>query len=720
MALLTRFLFLSLLFAVPVLRAHAQPAPFTLYLVGDGGASYSVESTPALAMLRDSLDACPGTCSVLFLGDNLYESGLAPPGHPDRARGEQIMDTQIESARGASGHVIFVPGNHDSGSIGVGGDFERLLEMQRYVEARLSETSFLPADGSPGPVVVDAAPGVALVFINSQWWFEADHRGEATGHIASPHRKEVVARLDSVFTALGDRHIVLASHHPIRSPGGHAMYWPVRPTFTGVIKRVVGSPQDFDERDYEVYRNDIGRLLERHPDVILAAGHDHVLAYLADGAGHHIVSGSISKLDWVSQRAGAHYASALPGMAVLRYHPDGRVQLTFAVTENDRRQMQFDEIILRKDISRTRANIDLANWQIDPNPPPNLGFDAAPTFTPDRGPGVEASIRWTVPDSPLRKARRVMLHARYDHDLEMIGVRAEASQRQTGWRYFLRGAFVHANRFDLFRGARQYPQQGAERLLRYQHASAEIGLTRLGYDDLVRVGFRTEFRLDDVSPLARPTVAGHEQGTDVSATAHGLFEVNTLDSHIMPRGGAALSIRGGVSTAEHGRGHATGSVDARLFRSIGFERPFTIGILTAGRAYRGNDAFYLRHYLGDGDGLRGYEEWRFTGDRVVTASLEGRATLAHLDGTRALRPLGLLGFVDGGLVRTDPRDAVDWPSRSFVTLLDVVPAPSSRWHSRGAAGFGIWANTSARVVLNATAAYGAEGWRLTLAPRFAF
>jgi hypothetical protein len=382
----------------------SDPPDLTLYLIGDGGAAYSVEGTPALAMLRDSLDACTGTCSVLFLGDNIYESGLAPPGHLDRARGEQILDTQIESARGASGHVVFVPGNHDSGGIGVGGDFERLIEMQRYVEAHLGARSFLPADGSPGPYVIDAAPGVALVFINSQWWFEADHRGERTGHVATPNRQQVLARIDSVFTALSDRHIVLASHHPVRSAGEHALYWPTRPTFRGTIKRLVGSPQDFDERDYEVYRNDIGRLLERHPDVILAAGHDHILAYLTEGAGHHVVSGSASKLDWVSDRAGAHYASDLPGLAVVRFHQDGSAQLTFAAIKDGRREMQYDEIILRKDISRTRANIEITDWRIDPNPPPNWGFDAAPTFTPERGPGAEFSVRWI--DPPRRFVKR--------------------------------------------------------------------------------------------------------------------------------------------------------------------------------------------------------------------------------------------------------------------------------------------------------------------------
>src|SRR5690554_3150154 len=98
--------------------AIAQPASFTLYLTGDGGDAYSVDGTPALAMLRDSLAACDGSCGVLFMGDNIYESGLAPEGHPDRARGEQILDAQIEVARLASGPAVFLPGNHDSGGRG--------------------------------------------------------------------------------------------------------------------------------------------------------------------------------------------------------------------------------------------------------------------------------------------------------------------------------------------------------------------------------------------------------------------------------------------------------------------------------------------------------------------------------------------------------------------------------------------------------------------------
>jgi hypothetical protein len=92
-----------LLGSTSVMAQTSDTPDLTLYLIGDGGAAYSVEGTPALAMLRDSLEACPGTCSVLFLGDNIYESGLAPPDHPDRARGEQILDT-LRSKSATRGH----------------------------------------------------------------------------------------------------------------------------------------------------------------------------------------------------------------------------------------------------------------------------------------------------------------------------------------------------------------------------------------------------------------------------------------------------------------------------------------------------------------------------------------------------------------------------------------------------------------------------------------
>src|SRR5690625_6847217 len=78
MSFFPRLCLLVLLFALPDAGAHAQSAPFTLYLAGDGGAATSVDGTPALAMLRDSLTACEASCGVLFLGDNVYTSGLAP------------------------------------------------------------------------------------------------------------------------------------------------------------------------------------------------------------------------------------------------------------------------------------------------------------------------------------------------------------------------------------------------------------------------------------------------------------------------------------------------------------------------------------------------------------------------------------------------------------------------------------------------------------------
>jgi hypothetical protein len=44
--------------------------------------------------------------AVIFLGDNVYPKGLAPPGNPTRAHGQRVLDAQITAIGRARGYFI--------------------------------------------------------------------------------------------------------------------------------------------------------------------------------------------------------------------------------------------------------------------------------------------------------------------------------------------------------------------------------------------------------------------------------------------------------------------------------------------------------------------------------------------------------------------------------------------------------------------------------------
>ena len=708
MSFLTRTvpLLLLLLAGQPAISSNAQPAPFTLYLAGDGGAAYSVESTPALAMLRDSLEACEGSCGVLFLGDNVYTSGLSPQGHPDRARGEQILDAQIEVARLATGPAIFLPGNHDSGGGGTGGDLHRLEEMERYIIDRLGDRAFLPRGGDPGPVVLHPHPAVALIIINSQWWFEADHRGERTGRLPEASRRDIVQRLDDLVREQSGRHVVLATHHPVRSAGDHALY-SLGFSPSGLARQVLGAPQDYSDRHYQRYRHDILSLAERHPDLIIASGHEHNLTYF-DTPGHHIVSGSLSKPEWASERTGATFASGDAGFAALRFSASGDAHLSFsAVGEDGVRSELFErDFGARPPVSATAAPKEVVSAGSGfAVPPPSFEVNAAPAYSEWHGIGLSAALRYTIPETRIRP--RMTLGARSRFDLETRGAALAAGfhyERSAG-ASGINVSLLRIGRLDRIWGA------ALEEPVRHLAISIEPYNMRFAYGRMfgltMAVAGRYHRTEADV-PWHAPFVI--EPNAVASAALRLGARVNTLDSEVVPEGGLDVNVdargifyddRPAVLRFEGG---------FRFFRSFGFRRALTTALGTQAMMITGDPLFFD---LANTSGVRGYAPLSWTGRGSIISSLELRQTLFHLD-RRGIRPVGVLGFVDVGVLFPIERPYGPPTPDGWRPVAKGNPLVNS------SLGAGVWANVSRRVVMNATVGSADDGVFLSLGPAFHF
>jgi len=283
----------------------------TIFLIGDAG-----EPDPRLPdVVLDSLTAQAAAVgsrgTILFLGDNVYPSGTADAiatSYPDVLR---RLDAQIRAVpTGSTG--IFLPGNHDWADGGAGGLFgtasaadglfivrrQSALIPQRPRNAGAT-VMMLPANGCPGPVVVDR-PRVRLILLDTQWWLHnyivRDSASNDPQNGCATHTMGDIARglRDSLRTTRPNQSVIVAAHHPMRTGGPHGGYCGA----FALLRRWANTNQDLLGRSYTRLRDSVNRALLTRPPLIFAAGHDHSLQVIRGRTSKYVLvsgAGSIGK-----------------------------------------------------------------------------------------------------------------------------------------------------------------------------------------------------------------------------------------------------------------------------------------------------------------------------------------------------------------------------------------------------------------------------------------
>jgi hypothetical protein len=360
-----------------------------LLLIGDAG-DPDPDGEPVLRALTSEARRLPTRTTVVFLGDNVYETDMPEASGLEGTAVEEILDEALlnlyESRRDAERRLkqqvlvlrtsgargIFVPGNHDWDQFGIGG-WERVLEQERYLDTLAADgvdVDMLPGGGCPGPSAANLARRGRLLVLDTQWWLEAGRRpgpsDNPTG-CATLTEDAVVAGLErELDDAAADRRwVVVVGHHPLRSEGPHGgridprwhafpllmldsyvPFWvrwfplPGIGTVMGLVRRCCSlSPQDFSGPATRHFRARIKGALAAARDtgaaaLLYAAGHEHSLQLFRDarGARHLLVSGrgSGSKASPVGRDDSTLFAHAdpeRPGFARVDLLRDRRVRL---------------------------------------------------------------------------------------------------------------------------------------------------------------------------------------------------------------------------------------------------------------------------------------------------------------------------------------------------------------------------------------------------------
>jgi hypothetical protein len=309
--------------AVAALDREDDPS-YRLILIGDGGAPRPDDRT--LALLGVWGDARPHHTTVLFLGDNVYPSGLRDA---DRAHGEAVLRQQLGATRAAK---LFVPGNHDWGfsarTVAVAGT---LRNEQRFIEAHAAEDAdFEPKDGCPGPVAETLVPpgktlagGLTVLVVDFHWWLLPEALRPRCAGIEDT--TAFLDRLDRELAAHAGENVVVAAHHPLRSGGPHGGltrgFW--IDVGANLYYRLHGPLQDLWEPSYAQMIRVVSAALTKHPPLAFVAGHDHSLQVFDGGDVARLLvvsgAGSAPMLTGVTAIDGTLFAHSHPGFVVFDF-----------------------------------------------------------------------------------------------------------------------------------------------------------------------------------------------------------------------------------------------------------------------------------------------------------------------------------------------------------------------------------------------------------------
>jgi hypothetical protein len=322
---------------VPVAAREAAVPKLRLLLLGDAGLAMADSAVLKHAAKVAQQPAAQTT--AIYLGDNIYPSGLPAEGAEDRSLAEQALRAQFHAFGGTGADVIFVPGNHDWAE---GSEIGRAAveRQEAFLRAESDgKVRLLPGGAAPGPECF-AHAGVQLVFLNTQWWLH-----EYDKPAADP--AAIRAALEKCLDVPGIS--LLFTHHPPKTHGVHGGEFVVRdhifpltrlnpwlyiplPLIGSLypLSRSFGiSPQDVTNDVNQAMLTSISQGMAAHPPLVWAAGHEHSLQVLNrdNKSPYTLVSGSASKTSPISDGDDTLYAHEALGFMELSFYENGGVQL---------------------------------------------------------------------------------------------------------------------------------------------------------------------------------------------------------------------------------------------------------------------------------------------------------------------------------------------------------------------------------------------------------
>ena len=325
----------------------------TFYLIGDAGLSPPGEVNAALKGLKTQLDEAGKNSTTIFLGDNIYPSGLPKKSDEGYGAAKHNLDAQIEIINDFDGNTIFIPGNHDWYNNGLKG----LKRQQEYIQKKLdSKDVFFPEDGCPIEKI-EIADDIVVIAIDTKWYLANwDDHPNMNDDCEIKSRTKFFEEMESLIKKNRDKTTILAMHHPMFTYGSHGGQFsfkrslsplPVLGTFINVLRRTTGaSPEDQQNGRYTELKKRLVTLAQYSDKVILASGHEHSLQYIVEDNTPQIVSGSGAKKGAARLINGSKFSSGEMGYAKLEVYKDGSSRVRYYGVGEQKERFLFTAEVL--------------------------------------------------------------------------------------------------------------------------------------------------------------------------------------------------------------------------------------------------------------------------------------------------------------------------------------------------------------------------------------
>ncbi|MBA4167406.1 MAG: metallophosphoesterase, partial [Chitinophagaceae bacterium] len=328
-----------------------------IILIGDAG---KIDAQQQAVLKGAAGCIVPGITTVLFLGDNIYPSGMSLSGSADSAATREILQAQFMPMRSRGAAVYFIPGNHDWDAMGKQG-LARIREQWAYLGSQHdSLLKMVPANGCPDPVEINVSENMVIIAFDSEWWLFPYNRSDDASACSCSTGKEVIDKMQELLYKNRYKVVLLASHHPFRSYGNHGGYFSLKDhlfPLTAINKNlyiplpVIGSlypllrstflhPEDLRHPLYKSMIRQVDGVFDSLPNLIRAAGHEHGLQLIKD---QHlqVVSGAGAKNAYVKKGVDALFTAKTGGFVTADLLFSSTVRLTYHTATDSGLQSAF-------------------------------------------------------------------------------------------------------------------------------------------------------------------------------------------------------------------------------------------------------------------------------------------------------------------------------------------------------------------------------------------
>jgi len=328
---------------------QANSVDYSLFFLGNTADPASDVSDATLSLLQQKIQQVEHPATLLFLGDNASKIGLPDREEAEYQAAENRLQSLLHTANNNSEKVIFTPGDRDWDDGGRDG-FTYILNQGNYLEAQGNEQLlFLPGEGCPGPYEISLSQNITLVVIDTQWFLHTGDKPLESSDCGASSVSDIVDQLEDILSRNKDKHIVVATHHPIYSYGPRGGRSPLKYhlfPFTALadplyiplplvgslypLYRAIGvNTQDQRHYRYQILRQSLDKILDRDHALVHLSSHERSLQHIRLRNNDYIVSGAFSETTYVKQHQNTQFAASEAGFGEIRFLSNGTAELLF-------------------------------------------------------------------------------------------------------------------------------------------------------------------------------------------------------------------------------------------------------------------------------------------------------------------------------------------------------------------------------------------------------